>query len=194
MGWTSSGDMRQQLRLRFDSKEEAVAYAERHGIPYQVSEAKPPARRAIVLCGQFRLQAPRPLDALTGATLSAARPSARCAAAGIGLALAGARWRNSEMKRSSGIGWPSRKPWPIVAAHADQRERVGGLLDADGDGEAAEIVREVDDGLAQRRVDLVGAAVGDEGAVELELGKRQFLEPDKRRIAPAEIVDRKLAR
>src|SRR5579884_3911936 len=26
MGWTSSGDMRQQLRLRFHTKEEAIAY------------------------------------------------------------------------------------------------------------------------------------------------------------------------
>jgi hypothetical protein len=42
MGWTSSADMRQQLRLRFDSKEEAVAYCERHGIPHQVFESKPP--------------------------------------------------------------------------------------------------------------------------------------------------------
>ena len=40
MGWTSSGDMRQQLRLRFESKDEAVAYCERHGIPYQVAEPK----------------------------------------------------------------------------------------------------------------------------------------------------------
>ena len=38
MGWTSSGDMRQQLRLRFDTKEEAIAYCEREGIPYQVFE------------------------------------------------------------------------------------------------------------------------------------------------------------
>jgi hypothetical protein len=28
MGWTSSGDMKQQLTLHFDSKEEAVAYCE----------------------------------------------------------------------------------------------------------------------------------------------------------------------
>ena len=41
MGWTSSGDMRQQVRLRFDTKEEAVAYCERHGIAYQVAEPKP---------------------------------------------------------------------------------------------------------------------------------------------------------
>ena len=57
---------------------------------------------------------------------------------------------------------------------------------------AAEIVREVDDRLAERRVHLVGAAVGDEGAVELELGERQLLEPGERRIAAAEIVDREL--
>ena len=45
MGWTSSADMRQQLRLSFDTKEEAVAYCERHGVAFQVSEAKPVARR-----------------------------------------------------------------------------------------------------------------------------------------------------
>ena len=45
MGWTSSGDMRQQLRLRFDSKEEAVAYCERRGVPYQVTASVPPKRR-----------------------------------------------------------------------------------------------------------------------------------------------------
>ena len=28
-GWTMSGDMQRQLRLEFDSKEEAIAYAER---------------------------------------------------------------------------------------------------------------------------------------------------------------------
>ena len=60
------------------------------------------------------------------------------------------------------------------------------------DGDAAEIVREIDDGLAQRRIDLVGAAVGDEDAVELELGERQFLKPRQRGIAAAEIVDRQM--
>jgi hypothetical protein len=39
MGWTSSSDMKSQLRLRFSSKEEAVAYCERNGIPYQVADA-----------------------------------------------------------------------------------------------------------------------------------------------------------
>lgn len=41
MGWTSSTDTRQQLRLWFDSKEEAVAYAERNGIAYRVEEPRP---------------------------------------------------------------------------------------------------------------------------------------------------------
>ena len=53
MGWTSSGDMRQQLRLRFDSAEAAVAYCERHGIAYQVIEAKSPARRTISYSDNF---------------------------------------------------------------------------------------------------------------------------------------------
>ena len=35
MGWTSSADMRQQLRLSFDTKEEAVAYCQRHGVVFQ---------------------------------------------------------------------------------------------------------------------------------------------------------------
>jgi hypothetical protein len=53
MGWTSSGDMRQQLRLRFDTKEEAVSYCERHGVAYQVSEPQEPARRTISYSDNF---------------------------------------------------------------------------------------------------------------------------------------------
>jgi hypothetical protein len=41
MGWTSSADTRQQLRLLFDTKEEAVAYAERSGIAYSLAEPNP---------------------------------------------------------------------------------------------------------------------------------------------------------
>jgi len=44
MGWTSSGDMRQQVRLSFDTKEEAAAFCEREGIPYQVFETRPPVQ------------------------------------------------------------------------------------------------------------------------------------------------------
>ncbi len=36
MGWTSSRDMKSQLRLAFETKEEAIAYAERNGIAYRL--------------------------------------------------------------------------------------------------------------------------------------------------------------
>ena len=45
MGWTSSGDMKQQVQLQFATKDEAVAYCEHQGIPYQVFES-PPSKRA----------------------------------------------------------------------------------------------------------------------------------------------------
>ncbi|MEL6234348.1 MAG: ETC complex I subunit [Pseudomonadota bacterium] len=41
MGWSGSGDMNRQVKLRFDSKEAAVDYARHHGIAYQVQEPKP---------------------------------------------------------------------------------------------------------------------------------------------------------
>ncbi len=40
MGWIGSGDMRGQVKLKFDSREDAIAYAERNGIPYRVREPK----------------------------------------------------------------------------------------------------------------------------------------------------------
>ena len=36
MGWTVSTDMNGQVRLQFDTREEAVAYAQRHGIAFEV--------------------------------------------------------------------------------------------------------------------------------------------------------------
>ncbi|MGI9375471.1 MAG: ETC complex I subunit [Tsuneonella suprasediminis] len=36
MGWTGSGDTQAQVQLRFASKEEAVAYAEKYGIAARV--------------------------------------------------------------------------------------------------------------------------------------------------------------
>ena len=40
MGWTGSDDMNSQVRLRFESRDEAVAYAERYGIAHEVFEPK----------------------------------------------------------------------------------------------------------------------------------------------------------
>ena len=53
MGWTSSGDMKQQVRLCFDTKEEAIAYCERHGILHQVFETMPPVRQRISYSDNF---------------------------------------------------------------------------------------------------------------------------------------------
>jgi len=36
MGWTGSDDMRQQIRLTFATKEEAMAYAQAQNIPYDL--------------------------------------------------------------------------------------------------------------------------------------------------------------
>lgn len=41
MGWTSSGDTQSQVKLRFETREAALAYAEAHGIDAQVVEPKP---------------------------------------------------------------------------------------------------------------------------------------------------------
>ncbi len=53
MGWTSSSDMKRQVQLRFESKEEAVAYCERNGIAYQVFEPKQAARRGLSYADNF---------------------------------------------------------------------------------------------------------------------------------------------
>ena len=41
MGWSGSADTRQQIRLRFESKDDAVAYAKRNGMDYTVDEPHP---------------------------------------------------------------------------------------------------------------------------------------------------------
>ncbi len=37
MGWTASADTLNQIRLSFESKEDAVAYAQREGLQYTVA-------------------------------------------------------------------------------------------------------------------------------------------------------------
>jgi hypothetical protein len=56
MGWTSSSDMKAQIRLKFATKEEAIAYAERNGVPYRVEEPKPEAasRRLVSYADNFK--------------------------------------------------------------------------------------------------------------------------------------------
>ena len=51
MGWTASDDMASQVRLRFETKEAALAYAQAHGIDAVVAEPKP--RKQVVRAGGY---------------------------------------------------------------------------------------------------------------------------------------------
>ena len=44
MGWTVSTDMNGQVKLQFDTREEAAAYAQRHGIAFEVLPEREPRR------------------------------------------------------------------------------------------------------------------------------------------------------
>ena len=54
MGWTSSSDTGQQVRMRFATKEEAIAFCKRKGIDYQVREPKERAVRPKNYADNFR--------------------------------------------------------------------------------------------------------------------------------------------
>ena len=41
MGWSSSSDMNGQIKLSFETPEEAVAYCQAHGIAFQLAAEKP---------------------------------------------------------------------------------------------------------------------------------------------------------
>ena len=54
MGWSGSGDTRQQVQLTFQSKEAAVAYAEKYGIEAIVHEPPPPRLKLQAYADNFR--------------------------------------------------------------------------------------------------------------------------------------------
>lgn len=54
MGYTSSGDPLSQVSLSFHTREEAVAYAEKHGIDYTVQEPHESKRRRLSYADNFR--------------------------------------------------------------------------------------------------------------------------------------------
>ncbi|MFN4271499.1 MAG: ETC complex I subunit [Aliihoeflea sp.] len=60
MGYTSSGDMKRQVRLRFDTEEAAIAYAEKNGIAYRVEKPKQTKRRQISYAENFRFDRKMP--------------------------------------------------------------------------------------------------------------------------------------
>jgi hypothetical protein len=54
MGYTSSGDMAQQIRLSFDTLEAAEAYAQKNGIPYTVQPAHEATPKRVSYPDNFR--------------------------------------------------------------------------------------------------------------------------------------------
>jgi ETC complex I subunit conserved region len=60
MGWTASADVRQQVRLLFNTKEEAVAYCEQNGLPYRVFEPALPKRVVQAYADNFAYTARQP--------------------------------------------------------------------------------------------------------------------------------------
>ncbi len=54
MGWTSSSDMKAQIKLKFDSKDDAIAYCTRNGIAYRVEEPKERIRRRVAYADNFK--------------------------------------------------------------------------------------------------------------------------------------------
>ena len=64
MGWISNADTSSQVRMWFDTREEAIEFAKRQGIPFQVREPPRGKTRHQDLRGQFRLQPQKTLDAL----------------------------------------------------------------------------------------------------------------------------------
>ena len=53
-GWAGSGDTKPQVRMTFESKEAAIAYAERHGFAYHLVPAAPVKLKLQAYADNFR--------------------------------------------------------------------------------------------------------------------------------------------
>jgi hypothetical protein len=53
-GWNGSGDTNTQVRMTFRTREEAIAYAERHGIAYHLVPATPVKLKIQAYADNFR--------------------------------------------------------------------------------------------------------------------------------------------
>ena len=60
MGYTSSSDMRSQVRLTFETKEQAIDYAERNDILYRVEEEQTPKRVRVAYSDNFKYDRRQP--------------------------------------------------------------------------------------------------------------------------------------
>lgn len=60
MGWISSTDTSSQLRLSFETREEAIEFAQREGIEFQVAESREPRRLTKVYAENFAYARKKP--------------------------------------------------------------------------------------------------------------------------------------
>ncbi|MFD1694059.1 ETC complex I subunit [Roseibium aestuarii] len=60
MGYTSSADMKAQVRLTFETKEDAIAYARRNGIPHRVEEPRDRVVRGASYSDNFKFDRQTP--------------------------------------------------------------------------------------------------------------------------------------
>ncbi|MBO0903843.1 ETC complex I subunit [Jiella sonneratiae] len=60
MGYTSSSDMRSQVRLSFETKEQAIDYAERNGIVFRLEEPHAPKRVRVAYADNFKYDRRQP--------------------------------------------------------------------------------------------------------------------------------------
>jgi hypothetical protein len=56
MGWTSTRDTHQQIRLQFKSLAEAIAYADRHGIAYETAKPHEHHWRSMSYADNYRTE------------------------------------------------------------------------------------------------------------------------------------------
>jgi len=54
MGWAGGDDTRRQVRLSFDSRDDAIAYAKKHGFDYEVQPTRDRSIRARAYSDNFR--------------------------------------------------------------------------------------------------------------------------------------------
>jgi hypothetical protein len=55
MGTVASTDMKSQIKLWFDTKELAIAYAEKNGVPYRIEEPQEASRKAVSYSDNFKV-------------------------------------------------------------------------------------------------------------------------------------------
>ena len=58
MGWASAADTLNEVHLRFETLEEAVDFAQKHGIEYSVTKPREPSLRPKSYSDNFRWQRP----------------------------------------------------------------------------------------------------------------------------------------